>query len=160
MWWIRHTQAGYYANVVGVLCLMWWISQGLNFSRKNFNSVNSFFRTYKFAIVRMESHNNLRFDDPTAPIKVKRKAEASGNPKEKRRLFLDKRESEAKARILEFLDEFLINLSSAGILDTFCSFVTLVAKRRRCIIQSWIQLARGGGGVNELRMDGVCRLVF
>ena len=25
MWWIRHTEAGYYANVVGVLCLMWWI---------------------------------------------------------------------------------------------------------------------------------------
>ena len=25
MWWIRHTEVGYYANVRGgVLCLMWW----------------------------------------------------------------------------------------------------------------------------------------
>ena len=43
-------------------------------------------------------------------------------------IFLNKRESEAKAFILTFLDEFLINLSSTGILDTFCSFVVLVAK--------------------------------
>ena len=76
----------------------------------------------------MESHSNLRFDHPTAPVTANRKAEASGNVKAKRRRFLNKRKSEAKACIPKFLDEFLINLASAGILDTFCSFVTLVAK--------------------------------
>ena len=50
----------------------------------------------------MESHNNLRFDDPTAPVKAKRKAEASGNSKAKRRPFLSEREMKQKLAYLNF----------------------------------------------------------
>ena len=77
----------------------------------------------------MESHNS-RFNDPSAPVKNKKKVETSSEqPKAKKRLFLNKRELEAKSRILEFFDDFLINLSSAGFLDIFFTFVTLVAQR-------------------------------
>ena len=72
------------------------------FYRRNFDSVNFFSRTFKFVVVRMESRNNLRFDEPTVPVKVKRKAEGSGNPEGKRRLFLNKRESEARLACLNF----------------------------------------------------------
>ena len=48
--------------------------------------MNFFFRTLKF-VVLMQSHNNLRFDDPAAPVKAKRREEVSGNPKAKRRPF-------------------------------------------------------------------------
>ena len=79
--WMRHTEAGYHANMVGVSCLMWWIVTGLHLSARNFDSVSFFFYTSKFVVVRMESHNNLRLDDPTTPVKAKRKAEATGNRK-------------------------------------------------------------------------------